>query len=183
MYTRFFFIFGISFLFWGCVHFSSDSSLVRTMSARCYVNGINKSEISITVANMNDYPVACAHPYLGYILRYVDGQEVPQIYERNLVGMLNPWKNAYYILDRRTGRHTVSDTGIVHYTIPMPEEACRLISLDIELQAVPLGSLASFKTVDELHDWFGKNSARYHFAFPSNMPADKVSSVLGVRTK
>ena len=183
MYTKQFLFLGISFFLIGCVRISSDSSLARTMSVRCHVNGINGSEISIEVANMNDYPVACAYPYLGYFLRYVDNQEVPQIYERNLVGMLNPWKNACYILDRRTGPHTVPDTGIVDYTIPMPEEACRLISLDIELQAVPLESLASFKTVDELHDWFGKNSARYHFAFPSNMPADKVSSVLGVRTK
>ena len=83
------------------------------------------------------------------------------------------------MLDRQTRPDAVNETGTAFYCIPMPENASRLLSLDIELDSIPFALLAKFETATELMHGIQNSYSIYRFTFPSNMPIDKATSIRG----
>lgn len=178
MCTRWLPILGLSLSFFGCAHVRSDSTLPYKLSVTCWVKWGTGDDLSIAVSNLNSFPVVCAYPDLRYCLHYEDDHGDFKEISRTIRWLYN-WKPQFVMLDKQTRPGFVIDTGTVFYSIPMPRDVARLSSLDIELDSMPFASLAKYKTSSELMYELQNSYTSYNFAFPSNMPMGKVTSIRG----
>ena len=178
MRTRWLSILCISLSFFGCAHVRSDSMLPYKLSVICSVKWGTDEDLSIAVSNLNSFPIACAYQDLRYRFLYEDRNGELQESGRNTRGLYN-WKTPFVMLDRQTRTDTVNETGTTFYRIPMPKNASRLFSLDIELDSIPFALLAKYETATELMYGIQNSYSIYSFTFPSNMPIGKVTSIRG----